>query len=94
MNQISNLRRKLNPDSQRPKQHGIQKQVVIKYGDGKVVHSQKSSNRIKPDPGMTSSSIRAAVKKNNYLLESGVVHLHKICVCSHLEPCPSRAGIM
>lgn len=67
MNQISNLRRKLNTDSQRAKQRGMQKQAVIKYADGKVVHSRKSSNRIKPDPVMMSGSIRAAVKKNNYL---------------------------
>jgi len=45
----------------------MQKQAVIKYADGNVVHSQKSSNRIKPDPRMMSGSIRAAVKKNYYL---------------------------
>lgn len=48
----------------------MQKQAVIKRADGKIAHSQKSSNRIKPDPRMTSGSITAAVKKNNYLLQS------------------------
>lgn len=55
--------------SQRVKQHGMQKQAVIKRADGKTAHSQKSSNRIKPDPGTMSGSITAAVKKNNYLLQ-------------------------
>lgn len=55
--------------SQRVKQHGMQKQAVIKRADGKIAHSQKSSNRIKPDPGMMSGSITAAVKKNNDLLQ-------------------------
>ena len=72
----------------------MQKQAAIKYADGKVVHSQKSSNRIKPDPGMMNGSIRAAVKKNNYQLVSKVVHLHKTCVYTHLEPCRSKAGVI